>query len=94
MGRIVGWKVAESVRLQDIAELKDLQGVLEMLVNLHDGGLVSAAVAVVGSCEEKKSQFCHKINVIFAIISPSRAVFSRHSLFTDVPEKMVTTFLS
>jgi hypothetical protein len=31
-------------------ERKDLQSILEMLVDLHDGGLIAASVTVVGCC--------------------------------------------
>jgi hypothetical protein len=49
-GRIVGWSEVSKMSRQT-QDLVDIQGVLEMLVDLHNRSLVSAAVAVVGCCK-------------------------------------------
>lgn len=49
MDQIASW--LWSVRVFHI-EWIDSQGVLQMLINLHDSSLVTASVAVVGCCSD------------------------------------------
>lgn len=48
--RTAGCDACQRVEKVHIAS-KYLQGILQMLVDLHDGGLVTAPVAVIGCCD-------------------------------------------
>ena len=44
--------------------MKDLQGILESIVQFHDGGLVTAPVAVVRSTEDS-----HNVSIVAPVIT-------------------------
>lgn len=76
------WFITVSIELQTsrIGLWVNLQCVLQVLINLHNGRLVATSVTVVGGYIQE-SAACSEDDI-------------KRKLFENIPEKMVTTFLS
>lgn len=61
----------------------NIQGILEMLINLHDGSLVTTSVAVIGGCGRTKRSWLAK-----------DLSTGEEGKRKAIPEKMVTTWRS